>query len=298
MPGEISVIPSFKIDVGKWDRCIDDSVNGLIYSKALYLNHLADNWTGIVMNDYEAVMAVAWKKKLGVVYCYDVPFIQQLGVVYQARQQDLQPFIDALNRLCRYGRYPFNFDNKIDGAICTNFVHDITVPYDRLWRSFSEDARQHTKAEARTELQYAAGDYEEVLELCRELYGKNSGLAGSHFNKMKQLCYGLRQEGKLEVRKAVDASGSTMAVALMPKDKRRLYNIVNGTVSEGKKSKANYFLLSRIWMEFCGSGLLFDFEGSDIKGVRDFYKKFSPRYEPYNAVQINRLPALIKMLKK
>jgi hypothetical protein len=49
---------------------------------------------------------------------------------------------------------------------------------------------------------------------------------------------------------------------------------MNSTLPEGKKKEANYFLLSRLWMEFEGSGMIFDFEGSDIPGVKEFYKKF------------------------
>jgi hypothetical protein len=65
----------------KWDRCINESSNALIYGTTTYLDHLADHWPGIVLNDYEMVMPVAWRKKLGIRYCYHVPFIQQFGYI-------------------------------------------------------------------------------------------------------------------------------------------------------------------------------------------------------------------------
>jgi len=299
MPMEISLIPSYNIDADKWNRCVDTSPNGLIYATSAFLGHLTDNWTGVVLNDYDAVMPIAWRKKFGVVYTYNVPFIQQLGVVHESEKPDLQPFVDALNRLCRYGTYAFNFANDIqDGVSCTNFVLDLNMPYERLWPSFSEDARQQTRADLCSGLQYQHGEFEEAIDLCRDLYGKKSGVETSHFNKLKLLCSELQKEGKLEVRRASTLKGDTLAIALMPKDNRRLYNIINSTVAHGKKSRANYFLLLNIWKEFCESGLLYDFEGSDIAGVRDFYKKFRPRNEPFKTVHINRLPGVLKMLKK
>ena len=66
---EISIVPSYKIDRKKWDACITKSSNGLIYASSLYLDHLADNWSGIIANDYDTVMPVVWRKKMGIRYC-------------------------------------------------------------------------------------------------------------------------------------------------------------------------------------------------------------------------------------
>ena len=52
MKNEIAIIPSYNIDREKWDRCVNDSSNAIIYASSMYLDHLADNWTGIVLNDY------------------------------------------------------------------------------------------------------------------------------------------------------------------------------------------------------------------------------------------------------
>src|SRR4051812_38518885 len=113
MQDEITIIPSFNIDRVKWDRCLNESNNGLIYAASAWLNELADHWSGIVLNDYEMVMPVPWRKKFGVRYNYDVPFIQQLGIFCGKKNPDEKLFKKALFSLCRYGEYPFNFSNSI-----------------------------------------------------------------------------------------------------------------------------------------------------------------------------------------
>src|SRR3954451_11282004 len=75
----IEIMPSHKIDNTKWDTCIKKSDNSFIYATSSYLNFMSDNWHGIVVNDYDCVMPIPWRKKFGIRYCYDVPFIQQLG---------------------------------------------------------------------------------------------------------------------------------------------------------------------------------------------------------------------------
>src|SRR5215216_511602 len=80
MRNEIEIIPSYNIDREKWDRCVNESSNAMIYAASAYLDHIADNWTGIVAKDYEQVMPVAWRKKFGIRYSYQIPFVQQLGI--------------------------------------------------------------------------------------------------------------------------------------------------------------------------------------------------------------------------
>ena len=50
--------------------------------------------------------------------------------------------------------------------------------------------------------------------------------------------------------------------------------------------------------EFAGKPLLFDFEGSDIQGVKSFYEKFGAVNQPYFHYHHNQLPGILKLLKK
>ena len=58
------------IDKQKWDECILKSHNGLIYSTAAYLDSMAGSWDALILNDYEAVMPLPWRKKFGIQYIY------------------------------------------------------------------------------------------------------------------------------------------------------------------------------------------------------------------------------------
>ena len=79
MDKAIKILNPDQINKASWDACVRNSSNSLIYAFSFYLDAICENWSGIILNDYEAVMPVPWKKKFGIIYCYEVPFIQQLG---------------------------------------------------------------------------------------------------------------------------------------------------------------------------------------------------------------------------
>ena len=299
MSDEIAIVPSHNIDYEKWDQCINASINGLIYTTSVYLDHLADHWTGFVLNDYEMVMAVAWRKKYGIRYSYAVPFIQQLGIICQKRNANENLFLQALTSYCRYGDYPFNFGNSIGKTTdCVNFILPLDRKYEDISRGFASDVLQNIRRAEGGDIQYKTGEIDEAVDCYRRLYGRQSGISEEEFKRFRALCNVLDKRGNLIVRKATLSNDSLLAAVVLPNDKRRMYNVMNSTLPEGKSKEANYFLLSRLWKEYEQSGMIFDFEGSSIPGVRDFYRKFGSVNQPYYKLHFNHLSWPMKLFKK
>src|SRR5581483_417242 len=95
-----------------WDKVIRQSASGLIYATTDYLDHLADNWYGIVINGYESVVPVPFRKKFGIKYCYDVPFMPQLGLFSSKYTEVDENLLNCIFSAVRYGDYNFNFLNQ------------------------------------------------------------------------------------------------------------------------------------------------------------------------------------------
>ncbi|HEU0065547.1 MAG TPA: hypothetical protein VFQ58_10960, partial [Flavisolibacter sp.] len=68
-----------EINKEKWDNCITAASNGLIYGYSFYLDHMATEWDGLMLNNYEAVFPLPWRKKLGYYYLYPPYLTAQLG---------------------------------------------------------------------------------------------------------------------------------------------------------------------------------------------------------------------------
>ncbi len=62
------------IDREKWDKCIDNSTNGLVYAYSWYLDLICDEWNALIENDYESVFPLPFRKKGFIQYTYQ-PFL-------------------------------------------------------------------------------------------------------------------------------------------------------------------------------------------------------------------------------
>src|SRR3982751_7041868 len=94
---DIQYIPQKNIDKKKWDACIGNASNGLIYGYSFYLDHMAKHWDALVLNDYEAVMPLTWKKKYGISYLYQPPFVAMAGIFgNNLSADDAKAFIHAI----------------------------------------------------------------------------------------------------------------------------------------------------------------------------------------------------------
>ena len=86
------------------------------YRDSWYLDACADNWGAFITPDYNYVMPVAYRRKLGIKYLYQPRFCQQLGI-YSSGEVDgetTQLFLKAMKRSFGNGDYAFNEGNLLN----------------------------------------------------------------------------------------------------------------------------------------------------------------------------------------
>jgi hypothetical protein len=88
-----------------------------------------------------------------------------------------------------------------------------------------------------------------------------------------------------------------VAAGFFGKDEKRIYYLMGAPSKTGREMKAIHVLVDTVIREYAGSRLIFDFEGSDIPNVYNFYRKFSPFTKYYPHLKINRLPFFLRWLK-
>lgn len=302
MHQKVTILSSAQLDRTRWDACIRTSTNPVIYAYSWYLDHLADHWHGIVYGDYAAVMPVPWRKKMGIRYCYQVPFIQQLGWFAGAGFMAEGPMLQALHGFCRYGDYAFNYGNvprMQQASLHANFILRLSVDYATLSNGFNTDLQHNLKKAAKGQYQYKPMDIATATALYRHLYASRTPhVVSADYLHFQQLCSSLETTGAAFARCIMDKAGEVLAAAVLLLQDNRLYNMMNSTPDPGRKTGANHLLFDQVIREFAGTGIVLDFEGSDITGIRLFYEKFGSVNEPYCSIHINHLPFPLRLLKR
>ena len=305
MNDQIELIAGNKIDQTKWDQCIQLSSNGLIYNTFNYLNAICPIWAGYVVNDYEAVIALPYKRKLNIPYWYTPPFIQQLGFIGEINEQTQQNILIQLIKKHPYGSLLFNHQNVeitrfINAEPKPNFLLNLNQPYPEIYKGYSTELQQHIRKAARTNLAYYKDTpikktinlykqyHEHQLKNVTELDFGNFYNYCEHAASFSQQCF---------TRTILNEEKEIMSTALLLRDNKRIYNIMNTTTQAGRATAANHYLFDQIIQEFSEEPIWLDFEGSSIPGVQYFYQQFGPIKETYFVYHYNHLPFPLNLLK-
>jgi hypothetical protein len=305
MKRRIKILAAKHIDKDKWDHCVSHNDNGLIYSSVIYLNSMSQNWHGLVVDDYAAVMALPWKKKLkSIRYAYTPPFIQQLGLIGDTTDIDLRRVLKLIYRFVSYADFNFNFSNTgiqqlVPVIPRTDFTIDLSAGYDLIKSNYKSNLKENIRKASNESFTYSHGDLNDGINMYHTLYkGRIKHVHEKDYKHFLKLCEVLLKKEQCFVRVARDRQNEILAIGIFLKDSKRIYNIMNTTTQQGRDKEANHFLLNQVIHEFAGQPLLFDFEGSELPGVREFYENFGPVNHPYFHYHYNGYTWPLKMLSE
>ncbi|RYY85547.1 MAG: GNAT family N-acetyltransferase [Chitinophagaceae bacterium] len=91
--------------------------------------------------------------------------------------------------------------------------------------------------------------------------------------------------------------GQLLASAVFLKDAHTAYYILVGNHPNGRTLGASHLLIDSFIRDHASSGLVLDFEGSDIRNLAFFYSSFGATHHPYPQLHLNRLPWWIRWVK-
>lgn len=296
-----------EIDFTKWDFCIAQSANKLIYVESNYLNKIATNWDAIVLNDYDAVMPLIWRKKMGIRYLYQPAFLQQAGIYskYNLTEEITEAFISLASTHFKFAEISINYANKpsdensfYQKKINSNYLIHLNGNYEVI--TSSKYLKERITRASKFNLQYVIStDVTKCIKTYKKLYGeKLSKLEKNDYKNFEQLCIDLQKENRVIIRDVFNKEGNELlATALFLKDENRMYNLASSIFPNGRTCLANYFLFDSLIKEFANQPLIIDLEGSDLPGVDFFYKKLASENQPYYSIKWNNLPKIIQLIK-
>jgi hypothetical protein len=299
----IQFVPHTEINRTKWDACIDNAGNGLVYGYSFYLDKMARNWDGLVLNDYEAVMPLTWNKKYGIHYLYQPFLCAQLGLFGNNMSSSLlDTFLRAIPKRFSYWDIYFNHQNVFplnDFKLYkrSNFVLDLNRSYDELYKNYRENIQRNIrKAEQAGCMTRKDFDVEKVIELA--LPKMNDHTDVQNIERFKELYKQLHSRQQAITYGIFSANNELLASCVFFFSHQRAYYILVGNHPGGRTIGASHALIDAFARDHAGKNMLLDFEGSDIPNLAFFYSSFGAMEENYAAVKLNRLPWYLKWMKQ
>lgn len=301
-PHTIQYLSNKEIDKQLWDECISKAANGLIYAYSFYLDAMADNWDGLVLNNYEAVMPVTWKKKYGIHYIYQPFLTPQLGLFgNNITEQLLESFLKIIPNKYILREFSLNHQNVfrlVEFKLYerTNYVLNLNKPYGILFKDYRENIQRNIKKS----FQYGCYvktdvDISDIIALAKQ---QAKDISENEFEKFKYLYQLLKNKNTATTYGVFSKSYQLLASCVFTFSHHRAYYILVGNHPNGRTLGASHALIDAFIKDHAGQNLLLDFEGSDIRNLAFFYSSFGAREEKFSAIKFNKLPWYIKWLKK
>ena len=293
-----------EIDKAKWDACISNAPNGLIYGYSFYLDCMAKQWDALVLNDYEAVMPLTWNKKYGFYYLYQPAFTASLGVFGKNLTKEIiDDFVSMLPSKFKLVEISLNSGNIVGDSrpfslLRSNYILPLNRSYEQLYKSYRDNHKRNiTKAfqlGCRVSKEIAI---DEIIQLNKEQLQHVDGTKPGDYPNFKKLYELLKSRKQAEAYAIIDPKNKILASAVFFFLHNRAYYIMVGNHPDGKTIGASHALIDAFIKDHAGQNLILDFEGSDIRNLAFFYRGFGATEEIYPALKINRLPFYVKWLK-
>lgn len=303
---EIRLLKREEIEDKVWNGCVHYAVNAMPYAYTWYLDNVAEEWEGLVMGNYKAVMPLVFNKKFGINYLYQPFFTQQLGVFTSLpiTKNLVENFINAIPKKYRYIDINLNEINNIieneSVSERTNHVLDLNIDYALLKANYSKNTiRKLNKAE-NNELLIINNVKPEVFVAfyLKHTASKVENFDDKHQYTMLRIIYKALSYQAGALIGIADKNQELLAANFLLFHPTRIINLLPTSSKEGNNLNAMVFLMDYLLQRNANQRKIFDFEGSMIAGVSQFYKGFGAQEINYFRLKRNNLPLIYRIFKK
>ena len=305
-----------QIDTQRWDDCIAQSPDGMVYVWSWYLDVVHPGWEALVEDNYEAVMPLTGNRKFGINYLFQPFFTQKFGVFgkKEVSEAKLYEFLKAIPEKFKFAEFKIN---KSYGTFKTHRAHttyqienhrNIELSLNQNYSVLSENYHSNTKrnlAKAKKEGLKIVEVFEPTAII--ELFRKNKGREIKHwgdeeYERLLKLVEIAKQHEACLVLEAQNADNQVIAGAFFMISHKKAVFLFSGSDESNKENHGLTFLLDYVIEKYSGADFTLDFEGSDNDGLARFYKGFGGTEKYYQGIGFNRLNKFsnfaLKILKR
>ncbi len=301
---QIRYLANNAIDKVKWDACVGTASNSLLYAFSFYLDTMAKTWNALVLNDYEAVMPLPCRKKAGFNYLFQPSITPILGIFGNAISTELvDHFLQHIPSSFKLWDISLNHFNPLPSSIPypafkrNNFVLALNRPYEQTREAYHNNIKRAiNKAMKKGCLVEKDVPLDDIIGICKKEFPRFTHVEPGLFENLETVYRHYARQAQTYC--VSTAAGKKLASCAFLFSGNRAYYWLVGNDPESRDYGASALLVDTFIRDYNQQGLVLDFEGSDDKGVADFYKKFGAVAEPFTSIYYNRLPFPFNLFKR
>jgi hypothetical protein len=291
-----------EIDFTKWDRCIDRSVNGLVYSKSWYLDIVSPGWEALEADDYQTVFPLPCVSKFRIHYLRQPFFTQQLGLFSTGplSEETVTTFLKAIPAKYRFMEIHLNSFNRVDSSLFEvemrrNHELELVRNYESLSAGYSQNTRRNIRKALESGVTVRRKiDPDDLIRLFRDNFGMKEGKLTykDYLTITRLIMHSLRHSAGI-IMGAGAGSETLDAAAFFLKGLNRYIFLFSASDYATRENGAMFLLLDTFIREHCDRPVILDFEGGHDPNLGRFYKSFGAVESGYPMVRIKRLSPLM-----
>ena len=302
----IEYIENKNIDFQRWDECIARQIFPVIYANSWYLDMISNNWDALIIGDYETVMPLPFNKKKGVSYIYRPYGAQQLGLFGKDAHLPamVDRFLNAIPKKFKWIDIYLNEGNAVTNQFKVtpqvNLTIDLSQSYEQIYKQYSSRTKRNLKKAKQFKFnQFEFDNPELLINLFKDNKGKIlKSLTDKHYIKMLHIMHVLMYRKLGFMWNLYTEPNHLCAGAFFIKWRGRIIFLFSATDDIGREQHAMTKILDEFIIAFSNKDYLFDFEGTNIKGLATFYKGFGAKESTYPNVKINRTIIPISLIQR
>lgn len=287
----------------RYEACLEAGGPAPVYAWPWFLDVMAGAWEALVWDDYRYVMPVAHRRKWGISYVYQPMFAQQLGIYPSPPPGVARAFYEFLASRYPYIRY--SASTGAEQATAAGFsvtpLHTRTLPlhlgYAAIAAHYDDYITQNLKKARGNQISVVSenhpGLFFAMLRKAREI--PVPPVAWRNFRKLMEATL---PDGRGLLLAARTPGGQPLAAAFFILWREKAYYMAVASDPQGRELRAGFAILDTFFREHAGKPLTFDFEGSSVEGVDRFFAAFGAGKTPYYLFHLNRLPRILRLIKK
>jgi hypothetical protein len=227
-------------------------------------------------------MPLPKRKKYGLNYIYQVPWIQQLGIFSRVKiEEDLiLNFIHKIPKKFVLVDYFFNSENNFENKYLKkrlNYILDLNKNFEEISKGFNTNRKRISKKRISDIKIDKKGRIDDFLEF----YKKQEVNYKTHPDSFEKLERLLKSDDNSVHIWTIKLNNNLIAGLVWLKDQSRITYLVPVANDEAKKLNIPTYLVNELIKEYQSSKYILDFEGSMNEGVAQFYKSFGAKVEEY-----------------